>query len=248
VKNLRLFWRLLFFVFFTTAIVAEIWLGNLFFGKNLQRAMRVRKRWARTLLNGVGVRLEKEGLPPDFPCLLVSNHRSFLDPILMLCDADAYPVAKAELANWPVIGKGAQMAGILYLRRENASSRASILRLVAERIEAGYSVIIFPEGTTSALPGTLPFKKGIFQLAAKEGFAVVPVALCFGDARDFWVGKESFLRSAARSFQKKTVGVRLCYGPVLSGENSEILLASAKGWIEQKLLDYPAANQQIERK
>jgi hypothetical protein len=81
-------------------------------------------------------------------------------------------------------------------------------------------------------------------LAAKEGLAVVPVALCFDDARDFWVGKEPFLKSAARSFQKKTVHVRLCYGPALRGDNPEILLASAKGWIEQRLLDHPAANVQ----
>jgi 1-acyl-sn-glycerol-3-phosphate acyltransferase len=236
VKNLRLAWRLLFFVFYTTAIVVEIWLRQNLFGAGMRASMKVRRRWARSLLDGVGVRGENEGLAPDFPCLIVSNHRSYLDPILMLRDVDGYPVAKAELAGWPVIGKGAQMAGILYLRREHSGSRANTLRLMEDKIREGFSVIIFPEGTTSGLPGTLPFKKGVFQLAAKSGVPVVPVALVFSDSQDFWIGKVTFMSHAGRRFRQKRIHVKVCYGPVLRGDDAEELLMQAKNWIETRLL------------
>ncbi len=235
-KNLRLSWRFLFFIIYTTAIVVEIWLRQNLLGAGIRASMEVRRRWARNLLEGVGVLTENQGIAPDFPCIIVSNHRSYIDPILMLRDVYGYPVAKAELASWPVIGKGAQMAGILYLRREHSGSRANALRLMEEKVQAGFPVIIFPEGTTSGLPGTLPFKKGVFQLAARSGIPIVPVALVFADEKDFWVGKETFLSHAGRRFLEKTIHVRVCYGPVISGDNPDALLADAKNWIETRLL------------
>lgn len=235
-KNLRLAWRLFLFIFYTTAIVVEIWLRKNLFGANMRVAMRVRRRWARNLLKGVGVRLENEGVAPEFPCLVVSNHRSYLDPILMLTEVDGYPVAKAELANWPLIGKGAKLAGILYLRREHSGSRVNTLRSMEEKVREGFSVIIFPEGTTSGLPGTLPFKKGVFQIAAKTGLPVVPVALIFADKKDFWLGKQTFLSHAGRRFREKEICVKVCYGPVLQNNDPEDLLAQARNWIETRLL------------
>ncbi len=235
-KNLRLAWRLFFFIFYTAAIVVEIWLRKNIFSANMRVAMRVRRRWARNLLKGVGVRLENEGVAPDFPCLVVSNHRSYLDPILMLTEVDGYPVAKAELANWPLIGKGAKLAGILYLRREHSGSRVNTLRLMEEKVREGFSVIIFPEGTTSGLPGALPFKKGVFQIAAKTNIPIVPVALIFADKKDFWLGKQTFLSHAGRRFREKEIVVKVCYGPVLQDNGPEDLLAQARNWIETRLL------------
>jgi 1-acyl-sn-glycerol-3-phosphate acyltransferase len=236
VKNLRIAWRLLFFIFYTTVIVAEIWLRKNLFDADTRSAMRVRRRWARNLLRGVGIRGENEGIAPDFPCIIVSNHRSYLDPILMLRDVDAFPVAKAELADWPIIGKGAALAGILYLRREHAGSRVSTMRLMEEKIKDGYQIIIFPEGTTSGLPGTLPFKKGVFQLAAKSGIPIVPVALIFSGKKDYWIGKETFMSHAGRRFREKTIEVKVCYGPTLKSGDAEELLVQSKNWIETRLL------------
>ncbi|MFN0036576.1 MAG: lysophospholipid acyltransferase family protein [Saprospiraceae bacterium] len=231
-KTIRLVFRFLFFAAYTTLIVAEIWLRNLLWGRDMRRSMRVRRRWARNLLSGVGLSVETEGDIPHFPCLIVSNHRSYLDPILMLRDVDAYPVAKAELANWPLIGKGAKLAGILYLRRESAGSRSGTLRQMMEKIEAGFSIIIFPEGTTSALRGTLPFKKGAFKLAAQGLIPVVPVALLFADERDFWVGQDSFLTHAKRRFGEKKIAVKLCYGPEIRSDDPEVLISESKAWMD----------------
>ena len=236
VSTLRLTWRFLFFIAYTTLIVAEIRIRYLLFRFDIRAGMKVRRRWARNLIRGAGVRGENFGAAPDFPCIVVSNHRSYLDPILMLRDIDGFPVAKAELENWPVIGKGAKLAGILYLRREHSGSRINTLRQIEEKVKEGFPVIIFPEGTTSGLPGTLPFKKGVFQLAARTGIPVVPVALAFRDQQDFWVGKEGFMRHAGRRFREKRIFADVHYGPALRNEDADILLAEARNWIEIRLL------------
>ncbi len=220
-------------------IVAEIWLKKLLLGADMRRAMRIRQRWAKNLLHGIGVRLEVLGEPPESACIVISNHRSYLDPILMLQHLYAYPVAKAELEKWPLIGRGAAMAGILYLKRENAKSRAGTLQAMNNILAAGFQVIIFPEGTTSGLPGTLPFKRGVFQLAAKMGHPIVPVALLFEKKEDFWVGKESFLRHAARRFREKEIKVAVHYGPKIQGDAPEDLLSSTKAWIDAQLQTQP---------
>ena len=220
---------------FTTAIVAEIWIRNKIQGVDMRRSMRIRRRWARKLMTGVGIQLEQKGVIPDYPCLIISNHRSYLDPILMLVHVDAFPVAKAELAKWPVIGKGAKLAGILYLKRENVKSRAGTLQGILETIEAGYQIIIFPEGTTSALSGTLPFKRGVFQLASKMNIPIVPVAISFLQKEDFWVGKESFLSHAGRRFREKSIKVTVHYGSSLQGGSTESLLENTKTWIDETL-------------
>jgi len=236
VKNLRLIWRLLYFAVFTTRIVGEIWLRDQLQGRDLQRAMRIRRKWARKVLYKVGVRVEEEGEIPQGKGLLVGNHRSYLDPIILLRNIDAWPVAKAEIATWPMIGKGAAMAGILYLRREDAAHRARVLILIKETIEAGFPVILFPEGNTCDDPEkTLPFLTGGFRLAAKHGYGVTPIAFHFHDPRDFWVGEVTFLGHAWQSFSRDTVHVTVCYGPTLYHSDPEILLNEAHQWIENKL-------------
>ncbi|MEI6408573.1 MAG: lysophospholipid acyltransferase family protein [Bacteroidota bacterium] len=210
---------------------------NLIQGEDIRRSMKVRRRWANNLFKGLGVVIETEGTPPNIPCLLVSNHRSYMDPILMLRDLDAWPVAKAEIASWPVIGKGADMAGILYVRREHAQQRSLVLTKIAETVAKGFPVILFPEGTTCDDPiGTVPFKTGGFRLAVKEGIQVVPVSIYFPDQRDFWVGDESFIAHASRRFRDRTIRVKLCYGPILSNyDDASQLMSDCKDWIEARL-------------
>ena len=227
----------MFFSLYTVRIVAEVYWLRVILRSDMRRVMEVRRRWAIRVLDGVGVRVHIEGIPPDFPCLLLANHRSYLDPILMLRHVDAYPVAKAELANWPLLGHGARWAGILYVQRQRGDSRMSTLKAIADTIQKqGFSVILFPEGTTSDLPGMLPFKKAAIRTAAKLGLPVVPVALRYGDSRHYWVGNVSFLRHAWNCFQQKNIPVTVYYGPTIHHTDGELLENEVRNWMEGKLL------------
>jgi 1-acyl-sn-glycerol-3-phosphate acyltransferase len=229
---------MVYFAIYTARIVAEVYWRRVILKSDMQSVMAVRRRWAQRVLYGVGVRVETSGTPPDFPCLVLSNHRSYLDPILLLRDMYAYPVAKAELANWPLIGKGARWAGILYVQRDRGASRVSTLKAIADVIqEQGFSVILFPEGTTSGLPGLLPFKKGALRTATKWDLPVVPVAICFEDPRDYWVGNISFIAHAAQRFKDREIRVRVCYGQAKTYQDSDLLETEVRQWIEKQLSD-----------
>lgn len=235
-RRIRIIYRLIYFALYTARIVAEVYWRRVILKSDMQSVMAVRRRWAKRVLHGVGVRVETTGTPPDFPCLILANHRSYLDPILLLRDVYAYPVAKAELADWPLIGKGARWAGIVYVQREHGASRVSTLKAIADVIQQQhFSVILFPEGTTSDLQGMLPFKKGALRTATKWALPVVPVAICFEDPRDFWVGEDSFLAHAWQRFQVPEIRVRICYGPPAVYEDSDALEANIRQWIEAHL-------------
>jgi lyso-ornithine lipid O-acyltransferase len=232
VKYLRLIYRLLFFLTYTLYIVMAIRLRATLQGNDLQQAMSIRRRWARRLLTGVGVQVKVTGQPPDFPCIIVANHRSYLDPLVLLRDVYAFPLSKAEVADWPVIGKGAKMSGILFVPlHDQTFRRAKVLVTIGETLRAGHSVIIFPEGTTSDEPTLLPFRNGVFQLAAKYGFSVVPAALHYADPADYWILDEPFLKHAWRRFHMPRIQVAVTYGPTLTGTSDEQLRTQAWNWV-----------------
>ena len=237
-RSLRLFRRLVFVALYTSFIVAKLFLNDLFFGKDIRRSMRIRQDWATKLLPGIGIRLTQFGPIPEFPCLLVGNHRSYIDPILILRYTNAYPVAKAEMASWPLFGKGARFAGIIYVDRGSAKSRAETLAAIADKIQEGHSVILFPEGTTSSSFETLPFKRGAFQIASKKNIPVVPVTLVFDDMDNQWVGTDSFLTHIVRQFKQQNVGIRLYFGPVLRSDDYEELLSLSQSWINETIRQY----------
>lgn len=237
VRFVRILYRFLFFSAYTTFVAIRMYIFRRWWGADMSRLMEMRRRWARRLLATTGVKVSVYGEAPAFPCLLLANHRSYLDPILVLRDVHAFPVAKAELARWPVIGRGARQAGIIYLQRGRASSGAAALKAIADVIlQEGFSVILFPEGTTSAHNGVLPMKKGAFRAAVRWNLPVVPVAICFFRADDFWVGSESFLRHAWRRFQEKEIAVRVCYGPALYCSDEEALEQRVRTWIEEQII------------
>lgn len=229
--------RLLYFVFYTLLRVVQILVSSLFWGADIRRSMRIRQSWARHLLPAIGVRINVAGTPPDFPCILMGNHRSYLDPVVLLHDVFAWPVSKAEVSGWPVVGYGARVTGVLFLQRENAGSRKFTLQAIAEKLREGFPVILFPEGTTHSEPATRAFRPGGFRLAASEGFPVVPVAIDYADPADHWIGDDTFLPHFLRRFGEKQMRVTVHYGEAVWNDDPEELLREAQTWIDAELSD-----------
>lgn len=232
---LRATWRLLFFVAYTILKSNQIVLNNLLFGKDIRRTLRIRRSWARGLLSELGIRMHSTGTPPDFPCILAVNHRSYLDPAVVAHDVLGYGVAKVEVSYWPVVGWGVRVAGVIFLKRENRHSRKRALGGIAEKVKAGFPVILFVEGTTHAQPTTIDFKPGGFKLAAAEGIAVVPAAIEFRSPEDYWIGDDTFLPHLFRRLAVKEKDAYIHYGPTLRSGDADELLRQAKMWIDAEL-------------
>ena len=123
---------------------------------------------------GVEVRL-KGTIPDDGAMLAVSNHLGLLDPFILSSQMPVAFAAKAEIADWPIIGWICRLVGVIFVKRERRMQTSVFVDHVQERIREGIRVLVFPEGTTSNGREILPFKTGAFAAVAnmKDG-AVLP--------------------------------------------------------------------------
>jgi 1-acyl-sn-glycerol-3-phosphate acyltransferase len=237
-KQVRALRRLVYLGLYTTYVVGKIMIVSAVRGYSPQYSLPERRKWAKHLLWGIGVKIVQDGNLPAAPCLLMCNHRSYLDPVVIMADVLAYPVSKAEVASWPVLGYGARVTGILYLKRESVSSRKKTLAAIGETIRAGWPVIIFPEGTTYDADTTGPLKRGGFQLAANENLPIVPVALEYGEKADAWVGNATFVPHFLSRFGEKRIYARIRYGEPLSGNDPVEMMVAVRGWMDEQLVEF----------
>jgi len=117
-------------------------------------------------------------LPPG-PCVAVCNHASYLDGIIVTA---ALPsrftfLVQHGAAEWPYVGLVVKRMGVSFVNRGSVRAAALATRELIERIQAGESLAIFPEGTFRRAPTLLPFQAGAFMVAARAGVPLVPLVL-----------------------------------------------------------------------
>jgi 1-acyl-sn-glycerol-3-phosphate acyltransferase len=139
--------------------------------------------WALVLLARLAIKLIVIGKPPTCgPVLLAANHISWLDIVVMHATRHCRFVSKADVLHWPLIGTLASGAGTLFIERESRRDAMRVVHHMAERLNAGDILAIFPEGTTSNGMDLLPFHANLFQAAIAANAPALPVALRFADA------------------------------------------------------------------
>ena len=159
--------------------------------------------WQGNLMRIFGFRLVKFGVAHPGACLSVANHVSWLDITLIHSQRVVHFVAKSEISRWPLIGWMARRAGTIYHRRGNTDSLAAVAQLMVERMRAGESVGVFPEGGSSTSFVVRIFHARIFQPPVEAAVPVQPIALRYARNGElahsvpFRVG-ESFLSNFAR--------------------------------------------------
>ncbi len=124
----------------------------------------------RGLARILDIRIRIEGeLSAQRPLLLVTNHSSYLDIIVLGAAARVHFAPKADVANWPAIGAICRMTGCVFIDRRVSRTGENVDAL-RRALEAGNVVALFPEGTTSDGKRVLPFRSSYFMLAEREVF------------------------------------------------------------------------------
>jgi 1-acyl-sn-glycerol-3-phosphate acyltransferase len=174
------------------------------------------QRTARAILAAHGVTVHVSGSPPHVPAILAANHLSYLDPLVVSSVAPCISIAKGETSEWPLIGRGLQALGVLFVRRGDSYSGAVVLRRALRALHGGAVVLNFPEGTTSDGREVSAFRRGCFGLAALAGVPVVPTRIVYEDARVPWYGGQTFLPHYWRLAGASRVIARVFFGSPLS--------------------------------
>ena len=142
----------------------------------VQWAFRVVLWFSGTKVTVIG----KENIP-DEPALLVGNHRSFFDIVILYthCKRLTGFVAKDSLEKIPSLRVWMRYLYCLFLKRDDIKQGMKIILQAIEYVKQGVSICIFPEGTRNEGEelSMLPFKEGSLKIALKTGCPIVPVAL-----------------------------------------------------------------------
>ena len=226
---IRALWRFFYFAV-STSIHIIGFLVVILFGKSKKDAgARLRRRWLSHVPEQMGLRLQVIGKPVPGPCLYVANHIGYIDPFMILMKVEANVVAKAEIKQWPLVGLAGYLVGTLFVKRENKDSRMNTANSIREALSEGTSIIVFPEGTTTAGPQTIFFRPRSFEAAYMAGVPVQPIALLYESPRVAFIGKDTFIPHFFKLFQVKEIRCRMHFGPALYGPNTS---EQARQWID----------------
>jgi 1-acyl-sn-glycerol-3-phosphate acyltransferase len=180
--------------------------------------LRRRAAWtlARLATRLISLPVQVQGLdrlPAQRACIVVANHASYLDAILLgaMLPPDFSFVAKRELADAALIGPALHRLGAVFFERFDAAQGVDDTRTLQARVRAGESLAFFPEGTFGRASGLQPFKLGAFVVAAETATPLVPVTLN---------GTRSLLRD--ESWLPRRQSVQVLIGPPIT--------PAGKGW------------------
>lgn len=162
---------------------------------------RVVRWWYAGTCRVLGLRLEVRGRPQP-AALLVVNHISWLDVLIIGAQGQIGFLSKDEIRHWPVIGWMAAVIGTHFIAR-GAARMGELRTTLAERIRTGQAIAVFPEGTTSNGADVLRFHPRLFAVGQQPGILIQPVALRYGRGREPdpvapFVGADTFVAHLGR--------------------------------------------------
>lgn len=176
----------------------------------------------------LGIKVITSGdMSVERPSLYLSNHVSYID-IFVLGQLPAYFIAKAEVANWPVLGTLAQFQNTLFFERKTGRAKEQ-LKVLQEHLEQGNSLTLFPEGTSTNGVHVEPFKSSLLESANLESgkrVAIQPVTVAYTHyngqliksqkVRDHyaWYAKMPFLSHFLGLMPRKKVNAKIHFHPV----------------------------------
>ena len=168
---------------------------------------------------------------PGKPCIVMSKHQSAFETLaLQQIFIPQVWILKKELLQIPIYGWGlASMQPIAINRDSTIKSFRQIADQGCERLQKGYWVIIFPEGTRVAPNKKKKYLPGGGMLAEKSGAQVVPIA---HNAGRLW---------SRNSMIKKPGLITIKIGPVIESENKSAkeITDEVENWIEKEVGELP---------
>ncbi len=125
----------------------------------------------------------EENIPKDTPVLYIGNHRSYFDILLIYvrCRRPTGFIAKKEMKRYPLLSNWMRRLHCLFLDRSDIKQGLQTILTAIEKIKAGISICIFPEGTRNKAENDLDmmeFHEGSFKIAVRSRCPVIPIAMC----------------------------------------------------------------------
>ncbi len=200
----------------------------------------LKTHWLNRFSVIVNLCITKEGELPQPGTLLVSNHISWLDIIVIGQYLPAYFVAKSDILSWPVIGYLSKQGGTIFIRRGEKKDIKATTEKMVWVLKQNSNIIAFPEGTTTRGDEVLGFHASLFQPALLTKSVIQPVALQYrGVALEHapFIGDDDFIPHLIKMLCLDKIEVHVSFLPVInsSGRNRHSVGIDARAMISEKI-------------
>jgi len=241
-KWLRLAWQL----------VRGAWTVRVHFGRlDAAQRGRVVQQWARQTLAVMELHVQADApLAQDLAGLVVCNHLSWLDVLVMQSLLPVTFVAKREVRHWPLIGYLARGAGTVFVDRARARSAQAMVERTADAMRQGQAVVVFPEGTSSDGSQLGRFHANIFESALRARAPVHTLALQYRQAASdtpaaaaHFIGDMGFLTSMRQVMATPGMRAMLSIGECIAseGHSRKSLALHAQASVNKQLVHLQSA-------
>lgn len=218
----RLFIRTIIFAlalicYFITAIIILV-LSGFKFERARPLLIRLISITSMLGLKLFGIKIRKNFVPlnNDENYLIVSNHLSYLDILIISSFFPTCFVTSTEMKETPFLGQLCLLGGCLFVERRKRAGITAEVAQITNALKSGLNVVIFPEAKSNNGETVLTFRRPLFQAAVNSGMKVLPICLNYRSLdgkkitlknRDkvFWYGDMSFLKHALSLFAHKTI-------------------------------------------
>ena len=154
------------------SLTAFLWLVWFVTPRSLRWRYRLMRAWARGIARVARLEIAVAGEPPRRPFLLVSNHLSYVDIIVLSSTVEGSYVSRGDVKDWPVVGLLCRSMGVIFVDRDRRADVQRVSAEMRERLGAGEGVVLFPEGTSTAGDRVLPFRPSLLECAVEAGVPV----------------------------------------------------------------------------
>lgn len=238
-------------LFFYGLIIAGIVFPVLHFICSANKAKTKRDRlkihWLKVFSSIMKLSVIREGELPKDGALLISNHISWLDIIVIGQYLPVYFVAKSDISSWPIIGYLSRQGGTIFIRRGNKKSIKATTEKMIWVLKQNSNIVAFPEGTTTLGNEVLSFHASLFQPALLTKSVIQPVVIQYEGAAKHqapFIGEDDFVRHLIKMLCLDKVEVRLSFLPVIKslGKDRHTVCAEAREKIYEKISESSPVN------
>ncbi|KDN81304.1 lysophospholipid acyltransferase family protein [Kitasatospora cheerisanensis] len=188
-------------------------------------AERLVRCWARLLLAALGVQVRPIAVPGKqvggtTGSLLVANHISWLDILLIAAVRPGRMLAKTEVGRWPLLGPLTSWGGTIFIDRDRLRALPGTVEEIAAALRRGERVVVFPEGSTWCGRGGGRFRPALFEAAVRADVPVQPLTLRYRTAEGpttapAFVGEDGLLPSLWRVVSVRGLAAEVEFLPEL---------------------------------
>jgi 1-acyl-sn-glycerol-3-phosphate acyltransferase len=174
--NFRAIRRAVALGFCLLLVILRYWLTRLRGPLTMLQKAQWSQSSSRLILEALGIRYRIDGKPPTHG-LVVCNHLSYLDILLISAAMPCFFVAKMEIGRWPIFGKAARSNGTIFLDRSSLASATAVGGQIGERLKLPIPVLLFPEGTSTDGSEVLRFHSRLIDPATSAGAPITAAAI-----------------------------------------------------------------------